>query len=184
MKKQLNLLIGIALVIFLGYAAVRMILYGLHGFAALDKSVQAGTVTALAVIVVAAIGYFANKSIETKKAVEQAVRPKKLELYQEFITFFLRVLGKDGVVKKPTEKEMQKFYVESTPLLITFASNNVIKKWGKLRLSMAENEGQKSLFELESLLKDIRKDLGHSNTGFQKGDILRLFVNDIDDYLK
>jgi hypothetical protein len=184
MKKQLNLLFGIALILLLGYAAVRIIFYGLHGFARLDKSVQAGTVTALAVIGVAAIGYFANKSIETRKAVEQAVRPKKLELYQEFITFFLRVLGKEGVIKKPSEKEMQKFYVDSTPLLITFASHDVIKRWGKLRLSMADDEGQKSLFELESLLKDIRRDLGHSNRGFHKGDILRLFVNDIDNYLK
>lgn len=40
-----------------------------------------------------------------------------------------------------------------------------------------------SMFQLEELLKEIRKDLGHTNRGLQKGDILRLVVNDIDDYI-
>lgn len=183
-NKALNLALGFILLVVFIWATFRVFSYAIHAYGHLSNNTQVGVVSALAVISVAVIGYFANKSIETKKAVEQAVRPKKLELYQGFITFFLRVLGKDGVVKKPTDKEMQEFYVKSTPLLITFASSDVIKKWGKLRLSMAESEGQQSLFELEALIKNIRRDLGHSSRGFQKGDILRLFVNDIDDYLK
>ena len=67
---------------------------------------------------------------------------------------------------------------------MTYGSNGVIKKWGKLRVSLAENADANSLFELEDLMKEIRKDLGHSNRGLAKGDVLRLFVNDIDDHLK
>ena len=29
----------------------------------------------------------------------------------------------------------------------------------------------------------IRKDLGHKNSGFKRGAILRLFINDIDEFL-
>ena len=42
----------------------------------------------------------------------------------------------------------------------------------------------KILFEMESLLLAIRKDLGHSNRGTGRGAILGLFINDIDDYIK
>jgi hypothetical protein len=40
-----------------------------------------------------------------------------------------------------------------------------------------------SMFIVEDVLLEMRKDLGHPNRGFNKGDILRLFVNDIDKYL-
>jgi len=31
---------------------------------------------------------------------------------------------------------------------------------------------------------EFRKDIGHSNKGLQKGDLLKLFVNDMDKYLE
>ena len=39
------------------------------------------------------------------------------------------------------------------------------------------------MFAFEDLLFAIRKDLGHSNAGLGRGDLLRGFVNDIDKYL-
>lgn len=183
MKKILNLILGFLLLIALVAFAIFAVNWLVDAFAKLNPALQTGIITAIGVIGVAIITYLANKSLETRRAVEVAIRPKKLELYQDFFTFFMRVLGKDGVVKKPSQKESIDFFIKSNPELLTFASAKVIKKWGKLRLSMGDGDMQ-NMFLLEDLLKDMRKDLGHSSCGHQKGDILRLFVNDIDKYLK
>jgi len=34
------------------------------------------------------------------------------------------------------------------------------------------------------LLLAIRQDLGHKNSGFKRGTVLRLFINDIDDFVR
>lgn len=150
----------------------------------LDVAVQTAFITALALIIVAGIGYLANKTIEQKKSIELSMRPRKLELYEGFVGFFLKVLGNGKVYPKPSEKEIMKFFADSTPLLISFASNKVIEKWGKLRIKMADDDGINNMFQLEELLVEIRKDLGHTRSGLHQGDILRLVVNDIDNYLK
>jgi hypothetical protein len=33
----------------------------------------------------------------------------------------------------------------------------------------------------EALLRAIRRDLGHSDKGLKQGDLLKLFINDLDD---
>ena len=40
------------------------------------------------------------------------------------------------------------------------------------------------LFAYEDLLYAVRRDLGHGNRGLKRGDILALFVNDIEEHLK
>ena len=39
------------------------------------------------------------------------------------------------------------------------------------------------MFAMEEVYRAIRKDLGHDDNRLKKGDILGLFVNDIDKYL-
>ena len=49
------------------------------------------------------------------------------------------------------------------------------------------NQQQKELSKIDlpqQFNEEIRKDLGHKNRGLKRGDILSLFVNDIDTILK
>jgi hypothetical protein len=150
----------------------------------LSDPLQTALITAVPVIAVAAITYFANKSLETKRSVEQALRPRKLELYEEFIGFLMTIFGNEKVVKRPDEKAIMQFFADKTPKLMTFASNKVIEKWGKMRMGLDKGSDEDRMFLVEDAINEIRIDLGHEKRGFHKGDILRLFVNDIDDFLK
>lgn len=183
MKKFGNLILGF---VILGVILYLVFIIGqvlLTAFAGLTASLQTAVASAITLIIVAGIGFFANKTIEQRKSIELAIRPRKVELYEEFVKFFLKVLGNGKVYPKPTQEEIMKFYTDSNPLLMSFASNQVIEKWGKLRLKMADDEAIENMFQLEQLLIEIRKDLGHSSKGLKKGDVLRLMINDIDDYL-
>ncbi|HEY1063677.1 MAG TPA: hypothetical protein VGE30_00065 [Candidatus Saccharimonadales bacterium] len=184
MKNVFNFILALILLAFLGYIGFVAIFFIFDVFGKLNQGLQAALASAMALITVAGISFFANKTIEQKKSIELSIRPRKLELYEEFVSFFLKVLGQGKVYPAPTKKDIMKFFADSNPLIMTFASNAVIEKWGKLRLRMAGGDGIQNMFELEDFLKEIRKDLGHPKRGSNRGDILRLVVNDIDDYLK
>lgn len=186
LKNTLNLMLGFALIALLGWLLFTALIEFYKWYNSLSESIQTGIITALPIILVAIVGYFANQSLETKRSVEQAMRPRKLELYDDFLKFIMRIFGNEKVNKRPTDDDMMKFFVTKTPELMTFASNNVIEKWGKLRVSLSDEntKDEQKMFIVEDLFRAIRSDLGHSRRGSHKGDILRLFINDIDEHLK
>lgn len=63
----------------------------------------------------------------------------------------------------------------------------MIIKWIEIReLNSKSNSNANAidnLFLLEEVIFLIRKDLGQKNSNLEKGDILRFFINDIDDYV-
>lgn len=183
MKSVLSTIAGLAIIVGLGWAIVQSVIYLIGVVGALNESLQTAMIAAVPIIAVALISLYANKSLETKRAVEQAMRPKKLDLYEDFDRFFMSIFTPEDVQKSPTEKEITEYFVTKNPELLTFASNAVIKKWGKLRANLSDDKlsNVDKMLLVEDLLKEIRIDLGHGGRGFKKGDILRIFINDVDE---
>lgn len=68
--------------------------------------------------------------------------------------------------------------------LTLWGSNKVVKKW--LRYRKASLEGispENSLFLLEDIIYEIRKDVGRRKR-LVKGDMLSIFINDIEKIIK
>ena len=185
-KQVLTFILGLVLLGLILWSAYLTLMQVFGWYNSLGEALQTGIIAAVPIIAVAILGYFANKSLETKRSVEQAMRPKKLDLYDEFVKFIMQIFSNEKVIKSPTDDEMMKFFVTKTPELMTFASNEVIEKWGKLRISLSDEntKDEQKMFIVEDLFRAIRTDLGHSKRGSRKGDILRLFINDVDEYLK
>src|SRR5205814_7621436 len=122
-----------------------------------------------------------TRSLERRRLAGQATLEKRVALYEDFVSFMARMFAGD----QPSESETLEFFRQITPRLIAYSSNDVIKKWGRLRVRYAGSTSpdlKSVLFEWENLLKAMRKDLGYSASTLARGDILRLTVNDIDDY--
>lgn len=185
LKNILNIIAGLAIIAGLGWAIVQSVIYLVDIVGGLDKSLQTALIAAVPIIAVALISLYANKSLETKRAVEQVMRPRKLDMYEDFDKFFMSIFTPEYVQKSPTEKEITEFFVNKNPELLSYASNNVIKKWGKLRANLSDDKlsNVDKMLLVEGLLKEIRIDLGHGKRGFKKGDILRIFINDTDEQL-
>lgn len=189
MKNKLQTLSALVIIVLVlgGALAVAKALLG--WFSSLDQTTRTATIGAIAVISVPLLTYFASKSIERKRAVEQAMRLEKVRIYQSFTVFFMRLLLKSHPAGKPDEKEILVFLATITPEFITYGSNDVVKKWGKFSRMLREESDKiesnpaRYMFEFESLLKSLRSDLGHNSFTISKGDIARLFINDIDEYL-
>ena len=150
-------------------------------FNSFSDQLKASTIQVVGIVSVALLTYFANKSLERRRAIESSLREEKRKMYDEYIKFYFKVFSGEKVGDRPSEAEMMKFFVEKNPTIVTYASNSVIKEVGKMRLRLTGNP--ESMFVVENVLIEMRKDLGHSSVGLEKGDILRLFINDIDNYL-
>lgn len=127
---------------------------------------------------------------------EQDIRNQKMPIYQkmvkEFVIFFYNDPDrKTGNIIKDQEYEQEKlnrlikFVAENNGELITWASDEVLKEWSLFRKISTSNTdaGLELMFQVEKMFYAIRKDLGHKNKDLLKGDILRLWVNDIDNFL-
>ena len=126
---------------------------------------------------------------------EQEIRNKKLPIYQKMINEFSYFFYNDPNLKTEQEKQkfqdekinrLIKFIADNNGELITWASDEVLKEWSlyrKIALSK-EDQGMNLMFQTEKLFYAIRKDLGHKNKNLLTGDILRFFVNDIDEVME
>jgi hypothetical protein len=137
-----------------------------------------GSVTAVAV----------GKYYEVRAAIWKELRDRKAPVYEQIVTrlfsiFFAEKMGE----AKPTEADFVKFFVSSTEKLIVWGSDEVLVQFSRFRqlaiTQEAERDSAKVMFLYEDFLRAIRADLGHKNKGVGRGEILRLFINDVDDVM-
>lgn len=153
-------------------------------------AIIAGTVTLIANSI------FQN---QTKKLeIEKEHRQKKFEIYQDFIPKWLDLLSNKDVKKLKTEQDMKKFMKESLDNFIGYASGGVLKAMANFRrlsinLTKIKEIDKKTMYitflAFEKVLTEIRKDIGHNDSGkIKEGDLLVLFINDYaevkEEYLK
>ena len=69
---------------------------------------------------------------------------------------------------------------------MVWGSDDVLREFIAYRrfiVNRAEDQPAEVLFAYENLVATIRSDLGHKNKDLKRGDVLSLFINDIDQYL-
>jgi hypothetical protein len=93
----------------------------------------------------------------------------------------------EKIGRKITEKELIEYFNKFTQQLLIWGSDGVVKQWSELRrltINASDASNFNNMFEFEKLLYEIRKDIGHKNKGLNKGDLLGLFINDLDKYIE
>jgi hypothetical protein len=158
-------------------------------FSGLQKEIAAALIASSATILVSVFSVTGAKYYEKKQTIEQELRQRKIPIYEDFISFLFKLIGTNKTNNKQiTEEDMQRFLIEFTQKLMIWGSDEVVAQWLEYRRVMIKHSeiGQpdiNDMFELEKLLIDIRKDIGHKNKNIKKGDLLGLFINDIENYL-
>jgi uncharacterized protein (DUF486 family) len=153
-------------------------------FSHIKSSDKPATITALGLIVVAFITYFFNRGADRRRVLEEVTRREKIKVYEEVVQFFMRLIVPAPSLGPPTEAENLEFLAKTTPRLITYGSNAVVKLWGKYMRNIEKLMAQGAwdqMVAFEGVLKAMRKDIGHSAYSLQDGDLSRLFINDVDE---
>jgi hypothetical protein len=186
-----QIFIGLLSIIFLSAVFGALIWVGYKFLSSIDSGVSAAIIAAAATIAVSLISIVLAKVYESRQAVEREIRENKIPVYEEFLNFMSRVLHGEKVGKKPSDEEMVIFMIEFNQKMMVWGSDSVLSAWRDWRKTIVPSDesidGAWRLAEMmhsyENVIYAIRKDLGHKNEGLKKGDLLRLFINDYDEFL-
>lgn len=119
------------------------------------------------------------------REIAEGHREKKVELYNLYFdiveSFMAQAKSSDEEPgEEPGEeleltKEMEKQFTELNRGLIIWASPKVLKAWSTFRENATSNKN--TLLYVDDVLQAIRKDLGNSNFGLQRGDALKVMLS-------
>ena len=104
--------------------------------------------------------------------------------YMQLISMFYDFQSQANTGKEFTQEELAQVFTQITKELTLWGSSEAIKTWGNWRVSSSKGitDPHELLFGMEEVMIQLRKDMGLKR-GIKKGDLLRLSVNDIDNYI-
>jgi hypothetical protein len=178
----LRIIIGLAILgsclAFFLYAFIWFANY----FADLQKEVTASIVAASATALVSIGTLLTARAVERQKQREELARAKRIPVYEEFLAVIFRFFLQGGATPS-NQEELKQAMGNFTQKMMVWGSSEVVAKWSRWRRLLAnqgENPNPENLFVFEEIVLAIRKDIGYSNKDLARGDVLGLFVNDID----
>ena len=153
----------------------------------LNPNVAASVIAACATVLMATISVLLSKHFEIQKLVFKEHRDKKIPIYEDLISFFFRVMFQSKKGKPLSQSEMLRFFEDFVKKVTVWGSDDVVKAFGDFKRQAPNIQAGASpkeiIFLSEKLLFAIRRDLGHKNKNLKQGDLLSLFITDIDQHL-
>jgi predicted membrane metal-binding protein len=184
-------LVILAILAALGFAALSLFWGGL---VAMPPEILAPMVVTAGTIISVVVTVVGGQLLQRRAATDKAQRRRKVEIYERFMEKWadLLQLGKTAEQRRPinpNDPKTVEYLAQFSREVILWGSDRVLRQYstfmGQTRRASSENPkgGEEALFLFEKTLLELRRDLGHSNRGVAEGDILRLFVTDIDTVL-
>lgn len=157
-------------------------------FTALPQGTSAAIVTGSATVLVAVVTVLVSRYFERRSNAEQAQRDKRIPVYEDFVKGLLDLIGATRSPedrKDPSPKDVYEIFARFTEQLLVWGSDDVIREWvtyrNELNNASTDEDNLRNLLRLEDLFLAIRRDLGLRSKSLRRGDLLRLWINDLDD---
>jgi len=151
-------------------------------FTSLSPEMSAVIAGITGVLLVPLITFFTSRALEQRRSRDDAIREKKTAIYDKLIRDLMKMLNLSKSKDPLTADFITEVFADTTPSLITYGSRSVIRAWNRFRSESAKGSKDPAvlLFAFEDVLIAIRQDLGHATFGQKRGDLLRVFVTDVD----
>ncbi|MBC7782752.1 MAG: hypothetical protein H7144_02850 [Burkholderiales bacterium] len=177
---------GLVLLGAIGYGCFIAVRAAFHVIDSMKSDIAMAIIAAGATVLVSILSILLGKVYEARERIQNQHREKKVPVYEELIQFISRVLSGEKIGTAPTQEEIIKFGFNQK--MMVWGADEVLLAWVKWLRAISDAEVLKAdplkgLFLYEELILAIRRDLGHKNKSLKRGDVLRLFVNDIDVHL-
>ena len=189
LNQTFSAMLGLLLLTALGYGIFIAIRLTARVLTSLNSDIAVAIIAASATVFVSVLSIILGKAYESRTLIRKELREKKIPVYEDLIKFMFRILMGAETDDQPSEKEILDFMSHFTQRIMVWGSDDVLASWVRWRRAAIDEQEikkhpMKLLFLYEDLILTIRKDLGHKNKNIGKGDVLVLFINDIDQYLE
>lgn len=189
MKNFINLIIGLGSIGLVVYGVFKSISWFYNQVLSVDPRISAALITGLIAIIGTSLTITIPRYYQKRMEIDSHLRDKKSETYKLLVELLFRILMNGKADKPLKDKEVIREMSKFTENLILWGSEDVMKSYIAYRkYFMSRKFGEEMTLEaiekMENLLLVIRKDMGHKNKSLQQGDILSLFINDIDEVLE
>ncbi len=164
--------LGFVVALAVGYGLYRLISLAITSFAALHPSVSATLITGFVTITASVSAVVIGRYFEKRKEVEEAFRERRLKTYDGFLSTFMN-LTSDPKKENP---DLVPFFRNMNKEMILWAGPKLLKAYISFLYEMSDPLAGKSFYLMEDFYTAIRYDLGHSNKGLARGDILSLVI--------
>lgn len=192
---RLNLLLGLLLwccIIVLGLFVLNYIIMLLGNcgssflswigeqFSEMEAVVVVALITGAVSLTGVVLSSVVSKVIEYKQKRRDYLNQKREKPYGQFVDMYFKIF-ENTKKNNYSEEDMLSDMLAFSRELTLWGSNRVVKKWIAFRLNSSEDD-KKSLYLIEKLLFEMRKDLGFKK--MKKGNLLKMIVNDYDESIK
>lgn len=190
----LRFILGLELIIFTvyiflktGQLVIKNIKYVSDNYPTIMVALITGSLTFIGVPV--------GKYFENRYNIKNQIRNERQKIYIEFLDWLIKnVLYAEIKGNKDITEELRK----QQKYMTIYASDNVLKAWSNFKMSAMNSATKKEALtkeeytkyflqndapKIEDLILAIRRELGYKNKNIKQYDILRLYINDIDQYL-
>jgi len=179
LAQAIGFLIGIGLIIGAGYLAWIVLARLLMFLESANPSVSAAVVGAMATVLVGVGGALYTQAQIKKREIEEAHRERKVELYKGFLDMVSKMMAEQNEnvsLKPPSPQELVDFMVEFKTNVVLWGSPKVIN--AQLNFQKVSESGGNVLFAVDELYKAIREDIGLSNKGLDKRQLVKMYLRD------
>jgi hypothetical protein len=190
MKKHSDKLIGLVTLIIIaasGYGVSASVYWVFMGVIGLDAKLSAAIIAACTTVIVSVLTVVYTQWNTKSREIDNSHRPQKMEIYKRFmnevVVNLLKAKKEDKVDSPEFKKKLEEDLFSFTGDIIVWGSPTVILAYTAFRSSGTTSEdSEKSslniLLKIDGLFQAMRKDLGNSNWGLTRGDLIKLFLTD------
>jgi len=179
MRKAVSTLFGIMLLAGVGYGGCLLITWLAKSFSDINPNLGAAIIAGATTIISSVYIASLNARKAKERAVFEAHREKKAEVYNEFLDMVVELMrntkkGKEGNDILP--ENIEEFFYNFTSKILIYGGPGVVKAFSNWRAKAVEQDTVKGLLLIDKLFRQMRSDLGESNKGIEENELLGLFI--------
>lgn len=154
-------------------------------FLSVSDEIQVALVTAAATVLAATCAVVLGRSFDRKREIDAHFREKKLAIYDEFLQFLFGLMHERGQNDVSGAEEVSQAHVDflrewQRKLILWGGSSVIVVYIGWMRRFRSGAMDLSSVTTMDEMFRAIRKDLGLSNRGLEKGAFLHMILKDSD----
>lgn len=144
----------------------------------LDVAIVVALITGTISIMTVVVGGIASNN----QRKQYYLRQHRETPYQKLVEMVYKMMAKGKNPESYSEEELLNDFNEFSQALTLWGSPKAIKQWNEWRKANTggKPDPKELLYAMESIMMQLRADMGQKG-GLKKGDLLRLFINDLDD---